>query len=77
MRAHIEKFKGESIDTEQWKTFLYEYFKDQVCKDLRQVKMFRQIKINNFNYCKEIYFGQRRLEWMASYTGHASSKFEI
>jgi leukotriene-A4 hydrolase len=29
LRAHIDKFKGESIDTDQWKSFLYEYFDDQ------------------------------------------------
>ena len=32
MIAYIEKFHGQSIDTDQWKTYLYEYFSDQVKK---------------------------------------------
>ena len=30
LRAHIERFKGKSIDTNDWKEFLYEYFADKV-----------------------------------------------
>jgi leukotriene-A4 hydrolase len=29
LRAHIEKFKGQSIHTEDWKAFLYEHFSDK------------------------------------------------
>ncbi|RNA29022.1 leukotriene A-4 hydrolase [Brachionus plicatilis] len=29
LRAHIERFKGLSIDTNDWKQFLYEYFSDK------------------------------------------------
>lgn len=30
LRAHIDKFKGLSIDTNMWKSYLYEYFSDKV-----------------------------------------------
>ena len=30
LKAHIEKFKGKSINSDQWKDFLYEYFHDKV-----------------------------------------------
>lgn len=30
LRAHIEKFKGLSVDTDSWKAFLYEHFSDKV-----------------------------------------------
>lgn len=29
LRAHIEKFTGQSISTDDWKAFLYEYFNDK------------------------------------------------
>lgn len=29
MRAHIENFKGKSFDTNDWKSFLYQYFHDK------------------------------------------------
>jgi leukotriene-A4 hydrolase len=29
LRAHIENFKGKSINTDQWKAFLYEFFHDK------------------------------------------------
>lgn len=29
LRAHIDRFKGLSIDTDDWKTYLYEYFHDK------------------------------------------------
>lgn len=29
LKAYIERFKGMSIDTNEWKAFLYEYFSDQ------------------------------------------------
>lgn len=29
LRAHIDKFKGQSINTDQWKAFLYEYFSEK------------------------------------------------
>ena len=31
LKAHIERFKGLPIDTDMWKSFLYEYFSDKVC----------------------------------------------
>ena len=30
LRAHIEHFKGKSINTDEWKVYLYEYFHDKV-----------------------------------------------
>ena len=30
LRAYIEKFKQQSIDSDQWKDFLYSYFPDKV-----------------------------------------------
>jgi len=30
LKAHIEKFKGLSIDSDDWKAYLYEYFSDKV-----------------------------------------------
>ena len=29
LKAHIERFKGLSIDTNDWKSYLYEYFHDK------------------------------------------------
>ena len=30
LRAYIERFKGKSLNTNEWKSFLYEYFHDKV-----------------------------------------------
>ena len=30
LRAHVEKFKYQSINTQQWKEFFLEHFKKQV-----------------------------------------------
>lgn len=30
LRAYIENFKQQSIDSGQWKDFLYSYFQDKV-----------------------------------------------
>lgn len=30
LRAYIERFKQQSIDSDQWKDFLYSYFQDKV-----------------------------------------------
>jgi len=30
LKAYIEKFQGDSIVTNQWKDFLFSYFKDKV-----------------------------------------------
>ncbi|XP_022235060.1 leukotriene A-4 hydrolase-like [Limulus polyphemus] len=32
LRAYLEKYKYKSLDTDEWKDFLYEYFKDQTNK---------------------------------------------
>jgi leukotriene-A4 hydrolase len=32
LRAHIEQFKGTSINSDEWKAYLYEYFHDKVTR---------------------------------------------
>ena len=31
LMAHVKKFDSKSFDTDDWKSFLYEYFHDKVC----------------------------------------------